>query len=215
MQSYTEDMSASNGFAEGRGRVRRPSREEVRRRLLDAARHALVQYGYGAASVDTITELAGLSRGALYSNFVDKDDLYLTLLDELEREQVESVAALHQTGVSAADLVARVAGRTVPPGSDPRTQLILQTELWLVGTRNDAVRERLAAIQRRTVDAIASTLHGDHLGLSPQEIGLVVNAIADGLLAQRITDPHAQSDGLLLRALSALATAQRPPTKKA
>lgn len=214
MQSYTQDMSASNApSAVRRERVRRPSRDEVRRRLLDAARVALVQHGYGAASVDTITEIAGLSRGALYSNFADKDDLYLTLLDEFEREQIASIAALHDVDATPADLIARAAGRAVPAGSDARMQLILQTELWLVGTRNEAVRKRLATIQRRTVDAIASTLSGDHLGLSPKEIGLVVNAIADGLLSQRITDPRSQGDGLLIRVLAAFADAQLPSNR--
>jgi AcrR family transcriptional regulator len=195
--------------------VRRPSRDDVRRRLLDAARAALVTHGYGAASVDTITEAAGLSRGALYSNFADKEDLYLTLLDEMEHEQIRSIAALHEHDLSPADLVTRVAIRTPAPNQDPRTQLILQTELWLAGTRNPKIRDRLVAIQRRTVDAIASVLDGDHLGLTPREIGLAVNALADGLLMQRITDPRSQRDGLLLRVLAGLAAVPQTPTERA
>jgi AcrR family transcriptional regulator len=194
-------MSVSSGEAQ-RERVRRPSRGQVRQRLLDAAAEVLVTHGYGAASVDTITAAAGLSRGALYSNFADKEDLYLTLLDELERAQVAVLAELHEDDLSIDEFLARVAAR-LPTSGNTRSHLVLQTELWLLGTRNDAVRARLASIQNRTIEAIASILPDD-LPLPPREVAAVVTALGDGLSMQRATDPSLR-DGLLVEVLRLLA----------
>jgi AcrR family transcriptional regulator len=183
-------------------RIRRPSRREVRQRLLDAAAEVLVTHGYGAASVDTITAAAGLSRGALYSNFADKEDLYLTLLDELEQAQVAALAELHEADLSIDEFLNRVAAR-IPTSGNTRSHLILQTELWLLGTRNDAVRDRLASIQKQTIGAIASIIP-DNLPLPPREIGAVVSALGDGLSMQRATDPSLR-DGLLVEVLRLMA----------
>lgn len=198
-------MSASNVVVSRRERVPRPSRDEVRQRLLDAAAEVLVSHGFGAASVDTITAAAGLSRGALYSNFADKEELYLTLLAQMEAAQVAELSALYDEESGVETFLARIAARTPRAEDDPRNVLILQTELWLLGTRDERVRKRLASIQRRTVDAIASVIGSPALGLTPHEIGVVVLAVCDGLTAQRVTDPSAVRSSLLFDALKAIA----------
>lgn len=66
------------------GHVRRTRAEqqaETHRRLLDAARAAIVEHGVDAATIDDITARAGFSRGAFYSNFSDKADLLVQLCD--------------------------------------------------------------------------------------------------------------------------------------
>lgn len=199
-------MSVSSATALRPTRTRRPKRDEVRQRLLEAAKGVLVSHGYGAASVDTITEAAGLSRGALYSNFVDKEDLYICLLDTLERAQVDEMAALYDKHQSIDQFLTRVANRGAAPNRDPRGHLILQTELWLLGTRNEKVRERLAAIQRRTIEAIATVVEGTVLGFTSHEWAAVVFALGDGLMMQRVTDPASLQDDLLIDLLRSLAS---------
>src|SRR5271165_6704357 len=57
-------------------RIRRPTREEVRRRLLDAALAVFAEQGFDTGNLDQIAEVAGLTKGAIYSNFTGKDDLF-------------------------------------------------------------------------------------------------------------------------------------------
>ena len=66
-------------------------RERTRERLLDAAADVFARVGFGAASVEAIAEAAGFTRGAFYSNFESKDELFLALT---ERQARRSVAAL-------------------------------------------------------------------------------------------------------------------------
>ncbi len=185
--------------------MRRPSREEVRDRLLAAAQEALVSHGYGSASVEVITEAAGLSRGALYSNFADKEALYVELLDRLEQRQIEVLsAAFHERGDLGGilDLLATPEHTASP---DVRSHTVLHVELWLLAMRNEAVRSGLAAIQERSRQAIASAVAGVDIGLTPGEVASTVSAISDGLLMQRLLDPDAVRETLLVDVLTVLA----------
>lgn len=53
---------------------------EKQRAILDAARMEFSEWGYEAASQNRIIEAAGISKGALYYYFDDKNDLYVTVL---------------------------------------------------------------------------------------------------------------------------------------
>ena len=61
-------------------RARRPTREVVRRRLLDAALQVFAEQGFASASLDQVAEAAGLTKGAIYSNFAGKDDLFFAMM---------------------------------------------------------------------------------------------------------------------------------------
>src|ERR1035441_2276195 len=54
-------------------RARRPGRAAVRRRLLDAALEVFAEYGFASANLDQVAAAAGLTKGAIYSNFTSKD----------------------------------------------------------------------------------------------------------------------------------------------
>ena len=59
---------------------REQTQELTRQRLLDAAWSELARAGISGASVRSISEAAGYSLGAVYSNFGRKEDIYLELM---------------------------------------------------------------------------------------------------------------------------------------
>jgi AcrR family transcriptional regulator len=65
-------------------RVRRLTRAErqaeTRARLLEAAEAVFRRRGFSGATVEEITERAGFSRGAFYSNFESREQLFIELL---------------------------------------------------------------------------------------------------------------------------------------
>ncbi|MDN5559707.1 MAG: TetR/AcrR family transcriptional regulator [Ruaniaceae bacterium] len=63
--------------------VSTPRREATRRRLVDAAVQEFAAHGIDATSVETICESAGFTRGAFYSNFADKDELVLAIVEHV------------------------------------------------------------------------------------------------------------------------------------
>lgn len=74
--------------------TRPPSRrrEQTRARLLAAAHDVFGDVGMDAASVETICERAGFTRGAFYSNFESKEDLFLALITQLAETKMDQVA---------------------------------------------------------------------------------------------------------------------------
>jgi AcrR family transcriptional regulator len=74
--------------------TRQDSREETRKHLLDAGQRLIAKMGLATASVEDIAEAAGYTRGAFYSNFSSKDDLFLELLRRDHNETQVQLAAL-------------------------------------------------------------------------------------------------------------------------
>ncbi|BCP36313.1 hypothetical protein MINTMi198_16830 [Mycobacterium intracellulare M.i.198] len=54
----------------------RPTRGEVRDRILDAASKVFAAEGFAGATIDAIGQAAGFTKGAVYSNFESKDELF-------------------------------------------------------------------------------------------------------------------------------------------
>lgn len=69
------------------------NRENTRSRLLDAAAAVFAEIGVDAASVEMVTERAGFTRGAFYSNFESKDDLFFQLVSEVTDGKLAAVRA--------------------------------------------------------------------------------------------------------------------------
>src|ERR1700731_4830382 len=59
-----------------------------RRQILDGARRCFAQHGYDRATVRRLEQAIGLSRGAIFHHFRDKDALFF----ELAREDAERMA---------------------------------------------------------------------------------------------------------------------------
>jgi AcrR family transcriptional regulator len=62
---------------------------ENREKLIASARRAFAQQGYAAASMDSLTAEAGLTRGALYHNFGDKRGLLAAVVDQIDSEMAD------------------------------------------------------------------------------------------------------------------------------
>ncbi|MGV6874806.1 TetR/AcrR family transcriptional regulator [Pseudochelatococcus sp. B33] len=77
--------------------MRKPRKEmiaETRAKLIAAARHAFGTVGYAEASMDDFTAEAGLTRGALYHHFGDKQGLLRAVIEEIDREMTERLEAI-------------------------------------------------------------------------------------------------------------------------
>ncbi|CAB3686347.1 MULTISPECIES: TetR/AcrR family transcriptional regulator [Achromobacter] len=88
--------------------TREQSRDQTRQRLLDAAQSVFLSKGFVAASVEDIAELAGYTRGAFYSNFGSKSELFLQLLRRDHEKVMGDMRAIFEDGESRPEMEARV-----------------------------------------------------------------------------------------------------------
>jgi len=144
-----------------RARRGRPSRAEQvaarRRALLDAAGEVFRRDGYLAATVDSIAEAAGLTKGAVYSQFESKADLFLTLLEQRIDQRVAAHDALARElhGTASARKFLRVAQSV--SRRDPEWYLAL-LEFRLVAARDPALNVRYARSHETAIRGIVRSL---------------------------------------------------------
>ncbi|GAA4803516.1 TetR/AcrR family transcriptional regulator [Tomitella cavernea] len=79
-----------------------------RRAVLDSAVEILDEGGYPALTNRAVAKRAGMSPGLIYQYFVDKQDIFITLLQEAETELSEFIEALPRDGGVAGLLAAIV-----------------------------------------------------------------------------------------------------------
>lgn len=124
-------------------RRRRPSRDEVRERLIAGAMTTFAERGFAGASIDFICACAGFSRGAFYSNFADKDALFFALYDQRAARLSARVQALSERALAAGDPMAELAQALARPDRDELHWDILNKEFIVHALRNEAARARL------------------------------------------------------------------------
>ena len=184
------------------GRMSRAERKEMTRELLlDAAIDVFAEKGYHGASLDDVADAAGFTKGAVYSNFTRKSDLFRALL---ERETGRYGAALTQTVAAAPlDLLPDVAAELLAaPESDQQTRTLM-VEFWLAAARDPSLRAQLLEATVEVGAAFDTKLAGSSAdpGLTGRELAVLFDALVTGLLMNRALDPEGDQPLILAKAM--------------
>jgi AcrR family transcriptional regulator len=184
-----------------RAEQQRRTREEI----LGAADRLFVEEGFHATSVDQIANAAGYTKGAVYSNFAAKEDLFFAVY---ERRMDRAVAELERTleqADSARTWAESVIDDTIMRrGRDDRWMSTF-FEFWAYVVRRPALRERFAAIHGRMHRPFVTALerhadeHGAQLPIDPLQVHLAMFAMSMGLVLERQIAPDAVDDDLATR----------------
>jgi len=194
-------------------RMRRPGRAAVRRRLLDAALEVFAEHGYGGTSLDQVAAAAGLTKGAIYSNFDSKDDLFFAMMKDQALNRVEAVRAALEASADAANQQqsARDIGRLLTAAfTQEREWQLVFLDFWRRAVQDEAVRAQFVAHRRALRAAITGRVE-QALGRAPSvgdltvdDIVTVVLALSNGLAIEQYADPDVVSDDLFGRVLAQL-----------
>lgn len=122
--------------------VSSPRREVTRHKLLDAAAQVFAEVGFDAASVEAICERAGFTRGAFYSNFESKNELFLALVAAVSSDRVrivrERVAELRcraEVRADSADVLGMLE-QVLDFDADDRESVLLMSEIRIHALRD-------------------------------------------------------------------------------
>ena len=136
------------------------SRENTRARLLEAAAQVFAEVGLDGASVEAVCERAGFTRGAFFSNFESKDELFLMLAASVSEVRVNAVrtrveeltaAGALVEGCDPIDLVQQI----MELGGDDRLGVMLLSEIRIRALRDARFGEAYLAQEREMVSSIA------------------------------------------------------------
>ncbi|MFF2303199.1 TetR/AcrR family transcriptional regulator [Streptomyces sp. NPDC058128] len=180
-------------------------RPRTRAALLKAALETFAEHGFHATTIEQICERAGYTRGAYYSNFASKEELFLALFDEHSdrtvhrlAESIDALTAEEYTLTRLAELAARVE-------PDERDWYLVTTEFTLHAIRDPQAAWVLARHDARLRTEIARGLTlvlrraGRELTVDADRFARLLIALREGGLAQSYVEPAELPPGSLER----------------
>jgi AcrR family transcriptional regulator len=165
--------------------------QRTRSELVDAAERLFTRQGFHATSLDAVAAEAGFTKGAVYSNFESKEDLFFAVYERRVDTRVEQMEAAIREASAPRDAIMRMV-----PGAGGRPQaddgwLAVFFEFWAHVLRHPELRERFAAQHRRVIEPLA-TISQEMDGLAPDDAYKVATArfaMQLGLQLERLTQP--------------------------
>jgi AcrR family transcriptional regulator len=181
--------------------TRTEQREKTRVCLLEAAAKVFTRRGYDKASLDEVAEEAGFTKGAVYSNFKGKEELFLATIDAHFEERLESIKRVmqeepdeqgtaHAAGMDFMDKLNR----------DPE-YFALFFEFWAYAQRNPGVKKKFLPRVQRFRSALAELFEaktdaGLELPVPSEQLASMLIAMAAGVAMERELDPKAVPDDM-------------------
>ena len=193
----------------------RLSREEkkarTRAQLIDAAATVFARRGFVAASLDEVAEEAGLTKGAVYSNFDSKDDLFQAVMDDRLNEPMLHVADDILGSTDSFQEQAMKGARAFTDAVErERDVYLLGIEFDVYVARHPEYAPRFANRWREQFERIAGLIEEASkdsqvpLPMSAEEMAVVVTALSQGMTIRRLVNPESVSDDLLGRVYALL-----------
>jgi len=197
--------------AGGRRQPKGDKRARTRARLLEAARELVRERGYEQVTLQDVARRAGMTSGAIYGNFRNRADLFVTL-GETYWAPVRPVFAPEMT---FADRMQALAEATIAAIPDRQEAVVGRLTGMAHALTDEALRRRVLAVTTASFGAGSAWLReaaqGVDLPMPPEQLVVVIHALTEGLLFQRFLTPELVSDDVFRAAFAALAGSRPLP----
>ncbi|MBV8626387.1 MAG: TetR/AcrR family transcriptional regulator [Paraburkholderia sp.] len=181
--------------------TREQSKDQTRERLLDAALALFMKKGFVATSVEDIAGSAGYTRGAFYSNFRSKPEMFLELLRRDHESMQADLHAIFDDNASREDMEARVLTYYSRLPSDNKC-FLLWVEAKLLAARDARFRAKFNAFLQEKLDQLAAYIRefsaraGTPMALPAEILALGLMGLCDGVQFLHTTDPQNVTDSV-------------------
>lgn len=179
-------------------------RERTRAALLESARILIREKGYERTTLDEVAKRAGMTTGAIYGNFKNRDELFIAL----GQTYWAPVRPKIKPGATFAEAMHALAKATLA-AVDERSPVAVGRLTGLAYTlQNPELRSRVHDITKSSYEFGAEwlrTFDASELPMPPQQLVRVLHALIEGLVMQRILTPELCPDDIFYAAFGALA----------
>ncbi|MFZ3005949.1 MAG: TetR/AcrR family transcriptional regulator [Phenylobacterium sp.] len=194
---------------ETRRRPKGDKRARTRAALMDAARDLAREKGFDADTMEDVARRAGMTSGAIYGNFKNRQDLFMAIA-QTDWAPIEPVIA---PGSSFPQILRALAEATL--AAIPVRQAAAAARLsGMAHTLNhEEARARVREITAQSYAGgaawLASILKDGDSPMPPEVLVVVIHALTEGLLFQRFLTPDLVPDEVFYAAFAALASPPR------
>jgi AcrR family transcriptional regulator len=175
--------------------TREQSKDQTRERLLDAAQAIFMKKGFVAASVEDIAAAAGYTRGAFYSNFRSKSELFLELLHRDHEAMQAGLHAIFDDAASREEMEERVL-RYYSSLYRENKCFLLWAEAKLLAVRDGRFRPRFNAFMHEKVEQLSAYVRefservGTPMSMPPEQFAIGLMGLCDGVQFFYTVDPQ-------------------------
>jgi AcrR family transcriptional regulator len=189
----------------GRRRPKGDKRERTRAALLDAALALTREKGFEETTLQDVAERAGMTTGAIYGNFKNRDELFMALAVR----QWAPIKPQFTPGSSFAELMHAMAEAVLAVIPDRRPAAVGALTFRAYALRHESVRASFREEMAKGLAAGATWMEtvfaADDLPMPANILVRVINALIEGLLFQRFLTPELMPDEVFHAAFAAIA----------
>jgi AcrR family transcriptional regulator len=185
-------------------------RDRTRARLVAATLEAVAAKGVAGASLDDIAARAGMTKGAIYSNFAGKAELLLAAMGE----RGLTLSSTPRIGATLAETLADLARDLSQAIRRASGAGALAAEFHMHALSDPEMRKAMGAIYAASFASLGRILEqasGPKPAMSPQALAVAIQAVAMGFLVQSFITPEAIDEVLITETLAALAAGVTGP----
>jgi AcrR family transcriptional regulator len=190
---------------ESRRRPKGDKRVRTRAKLLEAARELIREKGYERTTLEDVARRAGMTSGAIYGNFKNRDDLFIALAEVYWAPIKPRIRA----GSSFAEKLRALAEATIAAIPERRLAAVGRLTGMAYALTHEEMRARVREVTAKSfswgADWLRTVADEGELPMPPDILVVVIHALMEGLLFQRFLTPELVPDAVFYRAFAALA----------
>jgi AcrR family transcriptional regulator len=190
---------------ENRRKPKGDKRDRTRTALLEAARALVREKGYARTTLEEVAMRAGMTTGAIYGNFRNRQELFIALGDAYWPPIAPKVAA----GATFAEAMRAMAEATIAALPDRSAAAVGRLTGLAYALEHPELRQRVHEITSASYAMGAEWLEtladGHDLPMPKDHLVRVIHALIEGLVLQRLITPELFPDEVIYAAFNALA----------
>jgi AcrR family transcriptional regulator len=187
-----------------RSRPKGDKRERTRAKLLEAARALIREKGHEHITLEDIAERAGMTTGAIYGNFKNRDDLFIAL----GQRYWAPIKPRVKPGASFSDVMRAMAEATIAAIPDRASAAVGRLTGLAYTLTHEDMRARVASVTAESYAIgelwLREVVKKEDLPMPAGQLVRVIHALSEGLVFQRLLTPELVPDQVIRAAFLAL-----------
>jgi AcrR family transcriptional regulator len=194
----------ATGFDSPHRHPKGDKRDRTRAKLLEAARSLIREKGYEHTTLDAIAERAGMTTGAIYGNFRNRDELFLSLGQTYWAPIKPNV----RPRATFPEIMLALADATLAAIPDRSAAAVGRLTGLAYTLTHEELRAKVAEFTAQSYAIgeqwLRSVTKEEDLPMPADQLVRVIHALTEGLVFQRLLTPELISDEIFRAAFSAL-----------
>jgi AcrR family transcriptional regulator len=179
-------------------------RDRTRSKLLEAARSLIREKGHEHATLEAIAERAGMTTGAIYGNFKNRDELFIAL----GQTYWAPIKPHVQPGSTFPEVMRALADATLAVIPDRSTAAVGRLTGLAYALTHEELRVKVAEVTAQSYSLgeewLRSVTNQDDLPMPAGQLVRVIHALSEGLVLLRLLTPELVPDEVFRAAFAAL-----------